>query len=258
MYLSRRCLNMLTTIDNFLQQVMIPSLLGIVDKNMISKVHDLDGKILIATNLQARIWGYKSYTELVGKSLRELTSIINSEKTLVQLEQIRQTVIKEEKIVSYINFFPYNDTMAMLLSYHFPLFNLEGEVVATRVLSEQASLFKHSAVVTQMFKAKVEDYQKTPKVVDESIKLTKRQEEILYLLKIGFSQSDAANYLKITRGTLSKIISTQICPRFGIAGSNTKLLVKHVIKTEYFKHIPKSLLKPKVIIIENDFEFLID
>jgi len=68
---------------------------------------------------------------------------------IAKLDQIRQEVIAKEKMITYINFFPYSDSIAMLLCYHFPVFASDGSVIATRILAKQTSMFnlriiKHS------------------------------------------------------------------------------------------------------------------
>ena len=244
------------TNNDFLQKVIIPFFMGTIDKNIISTVHDVDGKIILMTNLHARLWGYRNYKELVGKTMFQLEKVDDHLEIITQIDQIRQRVLQEEKTITYMNFFPYNNCIAMLFCYHFPIFAPNGQVVATRILGEQASLFNHAVEVNQHFRPE-DTCLAQVRLASKSIKLTKREQEILYLLVIGFSQNDAADYLGITRGTLVKTISAKICPKFDIAGSNTKLLIKKVIKSKYFDNIPRSLLKPKVVLIENDFEHLL-
>ena len=244
--------------ENFTQQVIVPFFIGMVDKNIISTVYDLDGNILVITNLHAKLWGYRHYKEMVGKSLSELIKCDKFAARIAKLDQIRQEVITKEKMITYINFFPYNDSIAMLLCYHFPVFAPDGTVIATRILAEQTSMFNHSIEIHHQFKNDSTSQSNKIILSPDKIKLTTREEEILYLLKIGLSQEEVAYYLGISRGTVIKTISNKLCPQFGIEGINTNLLIKKVIKSKYFDHIPTTLLRPKIIVIENDFESMID
>jgi hypothetical protein len=241
---------------DFLREKIVPFFSGTINKNIISTIYDLDGNIVLITDLHARLWGYLSHKELIGKSLSQLEKIVSCPEIVTQLERVRQIVIRREMVITSINFFHYKDSMVMLFCYHFPFFSPDGKVIATRVVGEPVNLFKHSVEVNQQFKP---DGVYENKIAQGklNIKLTNREKEILYLLKIGFSQSDAATYLGISRGALVKTISTKICPQFCIRGSNTKLLIKRVIESKYFDSIPDSLINPKVIILESDFEHLL-
>ena len=243
--------------QQFIQTIIIPSVQGFLDKDLLSVMLDLDGHIIIATNRYARIWGYDSYQELVGKNTIDLYQGPQDLELIKKLNYIRQQVIREEKVCTYLSFIIHPDGLAMTLNYHYPIFNPNGEVIATRNVSKQVSVFNHSIELTHFFKPKNRMAEPAASIDKKRIKLTKREKEILYLLTMGLSQLDAANYLGITRGTLAKILTEKICTQFEIEGTNTKLLVKKVIACKYFAHIPKSLLKPRVVIINNDFDLLV-
>jgi hypothetical protein len=95
-------------------------------------------------------------------------------------------------------------------------------------------------------------------VEEPPLSLPTRQHEILYLILQGIPQEYAAQILNIKRGTLARIISEQICPKFNIHGSNTKLLIEKAMQLGFHRYMPKSLWVPGVIILEEEIASLVN
>lgn len=69
-------------------------------------------------------------------------------------------------------------------------------------------------------------------VPNKEIQLSARQEEIMFLLTIGFSQKEIADIYGVHRGTIIKGISV-ICDKFEIAGASTDKIIELVYKYGY-------------------------
>ena len=228
---------------------------GMVNKEILSIAYDLDGRVVIATNLQAKLCGYQDYRDLIGKTLFKLLPKTKFQKIVLKLDSIRQEIISTEKMISYVNFFPYQNNLAMLLCYHQPVFSATGEIIGSMMLAKQSSIFKHTLKINQLFRQS-NKFNTNLDSIQIPQNLTKREEEILYLLTIGLDQKTIAKYLGVTRGTISKTIACKICSKFGMTGTSSLRLIEKTIQSGYFKHIPKSLLIPKVIVIDNNFDLI--
>ncbi len=72
---------------------------------------------------------------------------------------------------------------------------------------------------------------------------------LLFLLLCGMNQNDIAAFLDLNRGSVSRIIG-RLCTKFDIVGINVELLLKKAIKIRLHELIPKSLNKPRIIILD--------
>ena len=74
----------------------------------------------------------------------------------------------------------------------------------------------------------------------------------MLLLANGLSQDLIAQTLKVSRSTIANIIANQLCAKFGIPGSNTKLLAQKALKYEFHQTVPASLYRPYVILLDDN------
>lgn len=237
--------------QKFISDIAIPYFLGAVDKNFISVMYDLEGKIIIATNEHAKLFGYSSWSEIKGKTLADLYPHEDYSSFIDKLSSLREKVISDKKSITHLLYLPFNsNSFEMMLSYHFPIISPRGDVVASRAIIKRLNMVNTSIRINNYLKSLAKNSNKNGK----AYKLSSRQEEILFLLTIGFSQEQTAQHLGITRGTIAKVISEEICPTFGITGSNSKLLIKEVISNNFFNNIPHKVMKPIVIEVDDSFE----
>ncbi|MBX9598126.1 MAG: hypothetical protein K2X04_06080 [Burkholderiales bacterium] len=241
---------------DFIENVIIPMLTGLVQKKLFSAAYDLDGKIIIATDMFAGYFGYSSMNQIQGKSLHDILAEIGKLEQLNlidHLNKIRLKVINTGSIVTHLNLIPFQNKILTTLVYNIPIFRTDGKVVATRTIARKIDLISSVAAMNN----NLIHGEPICKVKPWELHLSPRQNEILYLLTIGFSQNQVADYLGITRGTISKIISETICPLFEIDGSNTKLLVKTIIASKYFERASNPFLEPRIIEIDSNIELYI-
>lgn len=83
---------------------------------------------------------------------------------------------------------------------------------------------------------------------------TQREQEILFLLTYGVTQDQIAQILNVTRGTIANIISKQLCVKFGIQGSNTKILTQAAVNAGIHQKMPRSLIRPCIMILNTEFD----
>jgi hypothetical protein len=58
--------------------------------------------------------------------------------------------------------------------------------------------------------------------------LNPKEQAIVYLLCTGLTQREAAEFLGCSRGYIATMLSYSICPKFGMVGGSSKMLVKIV------------------------------
>ena len=78
-----------------------------------------------------------------------------------------------------------------------------------------------------------------------SIELSDLEEKVLSLLLLGYTQAQIATDFNCSRSYIAKIIAENLCPKFGIQGFSSRLLVDKAIELGYANFIPKSILMPK-------------
>lgn len=236
--------------EEFINEILLPLFHGSIDKPMISLIYDLNGKVITATDSIAQLWSLVKGKELIGKTIAEIFPVQEYGNLTQGLSDIRQEVIEQEKMVNYVCFIPKKEHLATIISHHFPIFTPDGRVIASQVVVNYSNILNNSLLLKQQF-ISVTKYAKNS-INLKNIKLTLKQEQILFLITLGFSQREAADYLGIARGTVAKVLSKQICPAFDISGSNTNLLIHKVITSKYFQTIPEFFLQAKVVKINQD------
>lgn len=232
--------------DVFIEKVLIPSCIGLVDKNIYKIVYDISGKIIFATNKVAKSFGFNNWLQIKDKKLIELST--KNEELFKEIEHIRELVINKQQVIDYLYFAESSKSFEVQLVSHVPIFMPDGEVVGSSSTSRRFWLFNPKYLFNRLHKK--------PLIIEKNdIHLSNRQEEILFLIMMGFSQREIAVFLKISRGTVAKIIAQDICPKFKIDGASTKLLIEKAFNLNYPKRIPNfSLIKPQVIIINHLFK----
>ncbi len=82
------------------------------------------------------------------------------------------------------------------------------------------------------------------------IKLSKREEAVLFLLICGITQEQIADILEVKRETIASIIRNQLRIKFALPMDSTKLVVETALSHGFLFSIPESLWRPSVIILE--------
>lgn len=264
------------TDHHYIKRVVIPFFMGFVEKELLSVVYDLNGAIIIATNKFAQFLGHSNWHEIKSRTLAEiiqdgkhflgqhfdshcsetksrtLAEIAHTSKRLLgQQNKIRKKIIRTESATTHLNILPFNGSTISAIVFHIPIFNPDGVVIATRAIWHKVNLM--SLILS--LNSDIINFDSTKNKFDSSlVNLTPRQNEIVFLLAIGFSQNYVASYLKISRGTVSKLLNDSICPAFGIDGINTQLLVKKVIVSGYLNKVNHLFLKAQFIEISEGSE----
>lgn len=244
------------------QRILIPGFKPLLNKPIMSVLYDIDSTSLIATNMSARSIGLSGWEDSAGLSYQDvagsetLLAVFKSafqaptneaiHKYCTKIFRIQQQVYKQQIVINYIDILPYNDEFKYYYISCMPIFHPNGEVVALQSFANVGQFWGVQDQVSQLLGKK-------EALNTVSYHLTKREHEILFLLSNGVTQEEIGQILDISRGTVSNIISRQLCAKFGIERSNTKELSQIAVHAGIHKNMPSSLCRPNVIILNKDY-----
>ncbi len=245
--------------NEFIDKVLLPYCKGYTNTNINIALFHLDGTLLYTTPMIAdnmsipmeKLLGiaYKNATPEIIKQACEINDAkdINSIMNIVQqIGELHDIIIKDKVLINYIDFIPYKNYEAHLVNY-FPVFDNNGEVVAAQMMSAKFYLFGIADYLNEL-KDKNHLTSLQTKTKGHLI-LPERQHEVLFLLLSGMNQNEIALFLDLSRGSISRIIG-RLCAKFDIDGINTELLMKRTRKLHLHEVVPKSLNKPRIIILD--------
>lgn len=258
--------------DKYLNEVVIPAFTPLIEENISCVIYSISGEVLLCSALDAESLGMANWRDLIGlsyakvcrKSVIDILGIDNEEliqKVLLscrKIYQLQQIAIKKRRMVSYVNLIPYNKRYNPYLEICLPLFHPCGEVVALQSISSPYKLLN----LSDLFSGQTHITKSNPDIPSTINKpdlvLPTRQHEILYLILQGFSQEEVGQLLNITRGTVARIISEQLCPKFGISGSSTRILIEKALESGFQYALPESLWFPNIIVLDQNLAMELD
>jgi hypothetical protein len=244
----------------FTENILIPNFMHLVDQGIYSVLFDYELKIVVCTTLSAQSIGLERWEDARGLSFRnyadtnvaaKIFSGHYNEQLMESLHQyakriyeIQRLVFTSKNVISLIDLLPYGGKFTSYLVTYVPILHPSGEVVAIQSFAIQSRFFSHQDYL------KVITDEKTHERYLNSEKLTLREHEIMFLLANGVNQEQCSQILKITRSTIGNIIANQLCPKFGILGSNTKLLAQVALQHEFHQLVPSSLYRPYIVVLD--------
>jgi hypothetical protein len=262
--------NMLSEYEKreFTNNVLIPNFMHLVDQDIYSVLFDYELKIVVCTTLSAQSIGLEHWEDARGLSFRnyantdvaaKIFSGHYNEQLMESLHQyakriyeIQSLVFTSKNVISLIDLLPYGGKFTSYLVTYVPILHPSGEVVAIQSFAIQSRFFSHQDYL------KVITDEKTHEKYLNSEKLTLREHEVMFLLANGINQEQCSQILKITRSTIGNIIANQLCPKFGISGSNTKLLAQVALQHEFHQLIPSSLYRPYIVVLDEKIATQVD
>jgi len=243
--------------ENYIEKVIFPYFNGFLNQDLNMCLYDANGTVLAITGRSALRLGVTpdkiigmSYDKVSPEIIEQMCTIHDPddvEKILAackKITKINEVVVVEKRIINYVDVIPYKNIYEASLVTQFPVFDTNNNVIAIQSLSTPFHLYGIGDYISKLNNCKQLAISKAPEI---SIDLSIRQHEILFLLLVGMSQTEIALILGIKRGTVSTIIGSQLCPKFGIHGSNTKLLLHKAKELNIEDYVPPSLDTPRVI-----------
>jgi len=246
--------------DQYIQEVIEPFFKTCISAPMYSTIIDFRYAMIMGTDQSARSIGLNYCEEALGTGYKYYSRIdtatwyfgkwYNAHTAHVihhyarKIFRIQQYVFKTGCSASYIDSLPYDCGIQSYLITFIPIFNSHGNVVAIQSIASNYRLAGYHEYIQNFLEHK--------KPVDSirSIKLSIREEEVLFLLICGLTQEQVAEILEIKRETVAAIIRNQLRVKFSLPIVNTKLIVETALAYGFPFSVPASLWRPSVIILE--------
>ncbi len=244
----------------FTENVLVPNFMHLINQNIYSVLFDYELKVVVCTNLSARSIGIESWELAKGLSFSNYADSDTAARIFAghyneqlmhslhqyaeKIYEIQKIVFSSRNVISFIDLLPYGGKFTSYLVTYVPILHPSGEVIAIQSFAIQSRFFSH-----QDYLQVIIDQNKELKYLHHD-KLSLREHEIMFLLANGINQDQCAQILKVSRSTIGNIIANQLCPKFGIPGSNTKLLSQMALKHEYHQLIPSSLYRPYIVVLD--------
>lgn len=247
--------------QQYLEDVIIPQFATLIEQQIYSVIFDFNFKIQVCTNASARSVGMPTWHEMVGLSFGNHKDVELGLKIFAaqyteefveyihqytrKIYEVQKRVFIDKNIISFIDLLPYKGHFQSYLVTYVPIFHPTGEVVGIQSYATRSRFFSHHEYLNNLI-------QDSPKVDSFNLeKLTPRESEIMFLLANGLSQDLIAQTLKVSRSTVANIIANQLCVKFGITGSNTKLLAQKALEYEFHQTVPSTLYRPYIIVLDD-------
>jgi hypothetical protein len=246
--------------DQYLQNVVKPYFQTAITKSLYSVIIDFRYQTILCTDQSARSVGLLSSEDAAGTSYKYYARIdlgqwyfgkwYNDKSANVmhryarKIFRIHQYVFKTGYPASFIDSLPYDRGIRSYLMTLIPVFNETGHVVAIQSLALNYRLAGYHEYIQNLLE------QKKAQVDTPQIKLSKREEEVLFLLICGITQEQIAVILEVKRETVASIIRNQLRVKFSLSVAGTKLVVETALSYGFPFSIPESLWRPSVIILE--------
>ena len=250
----------------YIEHFILPAFQGMVTQDLLCTIYDSQGQVLLGTNKSAKSIGLESWHDLRGYSYKtphlEKASQFAKSKGIA-LEQVladchaiyelQQQVVKNKKPLKYLDLMPYNGELLAYIVFLVPLFHPNGQVLAYQSIAQEYMFYGiQDFLVTIQGQAEAKTH--VALAAQLPIKLAPRQHEILFLISQGIAQNIAAKILCIKRGSISKIISEQLCPKFAINPPCTQILIKKAVALGYNKSIPNGLRRRHLIVLDSELD----
>ncbi len=232
----------------------------LIDKEIYSLIINRDFEIEVATNHLMKTLGFKDRVHFNQISLKDynnpdVLNIVFGDKYHPDVHPIfefyakkihflQQLVFQQAKVIKFVDMLPYNGQSIIYITTYMPIIHKSGEVIAIHSSSIDSYILRFQG---HLRKPNIKSSDKEFKKLFSS-----REIEILFLLANGATQDQIAQILNIARTTVSSIIANQICPKFNIAGANTKILVDAAINAGFYLDMPESLWKPCIIVLNEE------
>lgn len=246
--------------EEFIRNIAVKLYQGASNQRFAFAIFDLSGRIMSASRVYAKYFACDNPEELYGETVLSIAKKLIAKRSIdrptpmahsvyyemvKEWERLRQKVIQTEDVVSYINVAPFPQGTIIFQAYHLPIWNPSGKIVGTKTVSGNNNVFHDNILLRNRFIKKKAFSNKD--IVNNLPELTSLEYKIILLLSLGLSQNNVASLLNIARGTIANTISERICPKFGLHGANTKLLISLLMEIEYFNHMPYDMIPPILI-----------
>ncbi|MBY0379038.1 MAG: hypothetical protein K2P99_01415, partial [Burkholderiales bacterium] len=190
--------------------------------------------VSICDNL-CRILGTNTPDEFAQKNIYELLLIHSNCSKDIILSHVGK-LKQGADIVDFVVKFKENENL--ILFSLVPININDASLARIQAIGRPFNLPSHMEILLKHSRISLQGYRK----LTQSIDLSSKEQMILFLLIAGFTQEEVGKYLGYSRGHIAKTIAVEICPKFGLCGSSTKMLVRLAVFNGVLSHkIPEDI-----------------
>ena len=264
------CLYLIFQVSEIQMQQYLKGFIPLINQQLLTAIYDETCKIIACSDLSANSVGLKSRHDAVGLSYQDIGDrklmgkIFGDKHNSIFFERIfdgatkiyaiQQAALRKNEIINYLDYLPYNEKFVPYLVTCVPIVCDNNRVVGIQSYTRKCSyltILSRNQIIKNMLLNIGPEY-KDGKKDRSHLQLTKREKEIIFLLANDISIDEIFEILGVSRSTISNIIATGLCPKFGLSGSRTKLLSKVAKEQGYHKIITESLSTPCVIVLDEE------
>jgi DNA-binding CsgD family transcriptional regulator len=218
-----------------------------IDDEILLSILDPDFKLLYSTRAFCNFLSLPEGKSYLGKRMDELNS--RMQQITTNLYRIFAYLIKSKVPIDYLILFDFiKDQWELLRAHSKPMYYPDNTLLGIKTTINKYDIFGYHRLINAFLIEK----NHTITAVNSPLldKLTEQERTILFLLAANFNQYEIAEMLNIPRSTITRIINYSLLHKMEVF--STKYLIKKAIQLGLGKNIPKSLLQPKVIVLEQD------
>lgn len=223
------------TAEQFLKDIVIPSRINQIDVEYFWALRDRKHNFVLSSNSYARKFIDGDHQDILGKNLDHLTNSIGKTCVETTKEQDKKIINNPLSNTSELNIYKVKDTVEVELTTRTAIV-WNNECIAVDVIINP--LTQEFFDLDTYLKSKSINIDATALVKPiTKIKLSKREETILYLLILRKTQSEVADLLGVSRSRVSQLVAG-ICEKFGLYSNSARVLVDYAIANNYHDNIP--------------------
>ena len=205
----------------------------------------LDGNsnsnVIFATDKFVQAFGDNYFTNTFNEKFINCLLEEQTSKVVDKIREYNRLVIESKTDYQYLINIKLPNGITSYRINIYPLFSGKGEVIGLEIRAKEFCLFPLNHIIKDEINTNI-------KLSSSKIKLTRRQKQIIFYLLLGYSQRMTAELLRISRGTVAKIIAEEICPKFNLPGTSSSMLVAEIVKYDFKYLIPSGILDTPTII----------
>jgi len=254
--------------DQYLEGFVLPYFSNYIETEIYTTLISYRYEIICASQKSAQSVGMENWHQMTGTGYKYYSEIdlgrlhfgeqYNSKSAHAihryarKIFRIQQYVFKMGTVASFIDSLPYDKGINSYQVTFIPIFDRSNNIIAIQTIATDYHLASYQKYIQHI------TMQKRTKSANLDLKLTTREEEILFLLICGITQEQIAQILNIKRATVAAVIRNQLCIKFNLSECKTKSIIEYAQARGLPTSVPQSLWRPSVIISEDKIARWVD
>lgn len=228
-------------LENYIERVVLPYYSTFVHSASEIGIRQIGGSTLFVNEpYAAALKGNLRANDIIGLPTSSDSDICNSEisrfcrqldRRMLERPSAQEFIVRDVRQDGKLNFglnTPLFAPDGSCFGFQFTYQAIAHSRVASELLERQAALFNTKTIALENFC---------------DLALDAEELKVLSLLMLGYSQAQIATALGRSRTYVAtKVIGEKLCPKFGVSGFSSRVLVDKAIALGYANFIPKNLL----------------